>query len=108
MSSLLSATHDRVFKEIQVKDLATFIAYHNKSIKIVFEDRTIVKMMVNNSIIKILNKYGIEITLNMDKPNQQQYQEYQKYIQVSIEFLEWVYLSKEEKQVREEQEIQQQ
>ncbi len=33
-----------VVKEIQVKGLATFTAFQNKAIKVVFDDRTIVRM----------------------------------------------------------------
>lgn len=35
---------DIVLKELSVKGLATFTAFENKAIKVVFDDRTIIRM----------------------------------------------------------------
>jgi len=95
-----------VYKELNSKGLAHFIAYANKSIKVVFEDRTIVRMMSGCSIIRILDRQGTELQVNLDHPNYA-FSDYQKYIQVSIEFLEWVFLSNEEKQRAEKEQAEQ-
>lgn len=47
--------------------LATFYAYTNRSVKAVFEDRTIVRMIEGCDSIRILNRRAEEITLNSGK-----------------------------------------
>jgi hypothetical protein len=56
---------DFVVKELQVKGLATFTAFENKAIKVVFEDRTIVRMQLGQELIKVLSKNGEELVFNV-------------------------------------------
>ncbi len=53
-----------VYKEMTVEGLGHFTAYSNKSIKVTFEDRTIIRMMLNCDIVRILDRKGEEIYLN--------------------------------------------
>ena len=64
-ASLMASQDNLILKEMHVDGLAHFQAYTNKSIKVSFQDRTILRMMQNCDIIKILNKYGEEINLNI-------------------------------------------
>ncbi len=52
-----------------MKDLGTFTAYSNKSIKINFNDRTILRAMIGCPIVKILNRKGDELLINYEHPN---------------------------------------
>jgi hypothetical protein len=53
---------------MEVANLAKFTAYCNKSIKVVFEDRTIVRMMHGCESIRILTRLGEEVIINLNKP----------------------------------------
>ena len=66
---------DKVYKEMTVKDLGYFTAFNNRAIKAIFEDRTIVRMMHDCRIIRVLNRRGDELLFNLDHPNPAQ-QEY--------------------------------
>jgi len=54
-----------VIKELQVKGLASFTAYANHAIKVVFEDRTIVRMQQGQELIKVLSKNGEELVFSI-------------------------------------------
>ena len=71
-----------ILKEMNVKDLGHFTAYKNTAIKAVFQDRTIVRIMKDCRIIRILNKKGDELLFNLDHPNPA-INEYNDYIKVS-------------------------
>ena len=86
-----------------MKDLARFTAYANKAIKIVFNDRTIVRAMLGCPIVKILNRKGDELLLNYEHPNHSLMSEYSEYLRVSEEYLSWAFLSEQERQVYESQ-----
>lgn len=47
---------DEVVRELQVKGLACFTAYSNRAIKVVFDDRTIVRMQHGQELIKVLTR----------------------------------------------------
>ena len=85
-----------------MKDLAAFTAYSNRAIKVIFQDKTIVRMMADCKIVRILNRRGDELLFNLEHQNLQQL-EYQDYIKVSREFFEHVFLTAEEKQMKESQ-----
>ena len=70
--------------------LATFYGYTNRSVKAVFEDRTIVRLIDGCDSLKILNRRGEEITLNITKSNVL-FNEYRNYITVSEEFFDWAF-----------------
>lgn len=56
---------NRVIRELEVKGLATFTAFENSSIKVVFDDRTIVRMQAGLEIIRILSRLGEELVFNV-------------------------------------------
>ncbi|CDW85361.1 UNKNOWN [Stylonychia lemnae] len=99
-ASLMASQDNIILKEMHMEGLGHFQAYSNKSIKVSFEDRTILRMMRNCDIIRILNKYGEEINLNVQKPNIL-YNDYRNYIKVADEFYEWAFSSQEERQQKE-------
>lgn len=84
---------------MKVDGLASFTAYTNRSIKVRFEDRTVLRMKQGNDHIRILNAKGEELTLSLGgvARSYSLIKDFQNYIQVGSEFLEWVYLTKEEK-----------
>ena len=98
----MAAKQDEVLNNLEVKGLANFTAFHNKAIKVVFEDRTIVRMMQSCDIVRVLNKRGDEMLFNLKNPNAA-YFEYQNYVQVSLEYFEWVFASPEERLRKEEE-----
>jgi len=65
----MASQSDRIYKEMNVKDLGHFTAFYNQAIKAVFQDRTIVRMMKDCKIIRVLNKRGDELLFNLDHPN---------------------------------------
>jgi hypothetical protein len=103
----MAASQERIYKEMEVANLAKFTAYSNKSIKVVFEDRTIVRMMHGCESIRILTRLGEEVIINLNKPkyhNSAQFSlisEYQNYVQVSEEFFAWAFSTLEERVQRE-------
>jgi hypothetical protein len=60
---------EQVIKEMNVADLGHFTAYANQAIKAVFLDRTIVRMMKDCQIVRVLNKRGDELIFNLTNPN---------------------------------------
>ena len=66
-----------------MKDLGAFTAYANKSIKIVFNDRTILRAQIGCPIVKILNRKGDELLINYEHPNHSLMNEYEEYLRVS-------------------------
>jgi hypothetical protein len=64
---------------MEVKGLAQFTAYYNKAVKVVFEDRTIVRMMQKCDIVKVLTRKGDEMFFNVKSPNVAYY-DYKNYI----------------------------
>ena len=99
-ANLMAAQDNLLVKEMKVEGLAHFMAYSNKSIKVSFSDRTLLRMMHNCPIIRILNKLGEEISLNVVKPNIL-YNDYKNYIKVADEFYEWAFSTQEERQAKE-------
>ena len=68
-SSLMAGEADKIVKEMNVADLGHFTAYSNQAIKVVFQDRTIVRMMKDCHIIRVLNRRGDELLFNILHPN---------------------------------------
>ena len=93
---LMAGSPDAIFKEMEVKDLGHFTAYNNQAIKAVFQDRTIVRIMKDCRIIRILNHRGDELLFNLDHPHQGM-TAYNDYIKVSQEFFEHSFLSDDQK-----------
>jgi hypothetical protein len=86
---------DVIIKELQVKGLASFTAYENRAIKVVFDDRTIVRMQQGQELIKVLSRNGEELVFNVHAiaRNQNITRECQNYVQVATEFFDWVFLT---------------
>jgi hypothetical protein len=70
-ASLMASMQDQIYKEMEVTGLAKFTAYCNKVVKVVFEDRTIVRMMQGCESARILTRLGEEIILNLYLPKPQ-------------------------------------
>lgn len=90
---------DEVHHEMKIEALGTFTAYTNRCVKVRFEDRTVLRMKQGSEHIRILNAKGEEMTINLNgvARNYSLLKDYQNYIKVAHEFLDWVYLTKEEK-----------
>jgi hypothetical protein len=92
---------------MSVPNLASFTAFCNRSIKVVFDDRTIVRMQHGCESIRILTRLGEEVLINLHKPRHQNsaafslMQEYSNYVKVSEEFFQWAFSSSEERAQRE-------
>jgi hypothetical protein len=56
---------NEVVKQMEVPNLATFYAYANESIKVLFTDRTILRMQKNCDAIRILDRSGQEMVFNV-------------------------------------------
>ena len=93
----MASKQDQIYKEMEVAGLAKFTAYTNKAIKVVFEDRTIVRMMQGCDAVRILTRLGEEVLINLRKQNYQNpshftlMQEYANYLRVAEEFYEWAF-----------------
>lgn len=87
-----------VLREMQVQGLGGFTAYANCAIKVHFDDRTIVRMQKGQQVVKILSAKGDEYVFNIGSiaRNQLAQRQFQNYIQVAMEFFDWVFLTKEE------------
>ena len=98
-----------IVKEMSVNGLANFTAFANQAIKVVFEDRTIVRMQKGQEFIRVLSSKGEELTFNVHSiaRNQQAQRQFQNYIQVATEFFDWVFLTTEELEGRNQQELDQ-
>lgn len=81
-STLMASGPQAVFKEMEVKDLGHFTAYTNKAIKAAFNDRTIVRIMKDCKIIRVLNRRGDELLFNLDHPTGA-LESYKEYIKVA-------------------------
>ena len=92
---------------MEVPGLTKFTAYCNKAVRVVFEDRTIVRLMQGCEAARILTRLGEEIILNLSKPkipNPAMFsliQEYSNYLKVAEEFFEWVFSSPEQRSQKE-------
>ena len=56
---------DQVVKEMSVSGLANFTAFANHAIKVVFEDRTIVRMQKGQEFIRVLSSKGEELVFSV-------------------------------------------
>ena len=81
--------------------MGSFTAYCNEGVKAMFTDRTIVRMMRNCSVIRILNKRAEELYFNLQHPNAA-IADYNNYIKITQEFLDWAFSTPEERQRKEE------
>jgi hypothetical protein len=86
---------------MSVSGLAHFTAYCNKAVKVVFEDRTIVRLMQGCEAARILTRLGEEVIVSLRRPKHispdmySLMQEYGNYIKVAEEFFDWVFSSPE-------------
>lgn len=90
---------------MEIEGLARFTAYTNKAVKVVFDDRTIVRMIYGCSTIRLLTRLGEELMLNIQQPSsagQALLHEYRNYITVSEEFFTWAFQTPQERQEKEE------
>ncbi len=64
----MASMQDEVYKEIEVEGLGRFVAYCNRSMKVTFEDRTIMRVQEGCEAIRVLNRLGEELLINLNKP----------------------------------------
>ena len=88
---------------MEVNGLGRFTAYSNHAIKVHFDDRTIIRMQKGQEVVKVLSARGEEFVFNMGSiaRNQLAQRQFQNYIQVAMEFFDWVFLTAEEQERRE-------
>ena len=91
-----------IIREMEVAGLANFTAYANHAIKVHFNDRTILRMQKGQDVVKILSARGEEFVFNISSiaRNQIAQRQFQNYVQVAMEFFDWVFLTKEEQDER--------
>ena len=58
-ASLMASMQDQVYKEMEVAGLAKFTAYCNKAVRVVFEDRTIVRLMQGCEAARIFSNSNL-------------------------------------------------
>ena len=54
-----------ILQEVKLDDVGTLTAYANESVKAAFLDRTIVRAQKGCYIVKILNRRGDSVMINM-------------------------------------------
>ena len=93
------ANSNEVIKQLEVPNLATFYAYGNDSIKVVFTDRTILRMQKNCEAVRILDRMGHEMVFNIRTFQRCEVamKEYANYVTVAMEFFEWAFTPDEER-----------
>lgn len=78
---------------MQLDDIGFFCAYKNGSIRVRFLDRTVVRMTHGSQFVKVLDRRGNEHSFSLGSPAAC---EYQNYVKVSEEYLEWVFLAEQD------------
>jgi len=71
----------------QKKDeTASFEAFKNHSVKVVFRDRTVVRINFAEEFANILSKYGEQVRVRTDSPK-----EYQNYVDIALQYFDDVF-----------------
>lgn len=84
---------DGVKFENEVEGVGTFIAYNDKSIRVLFEDRTLIRVY-SDFTVSALSRNGESARFTLENPYG-----FESYIPVCVEFYNWAFLSQTE-QVR--------
>ena len=69
-----------------------FEAFKNRSIKVVFMDRTVLRINFGQEVANILTKSGDRVSVRLDKPNDFEY-----YVKIAMEYYENVFTDPEVK-----------
>lgn len=85
---------DGIKIENTVEGLAHFTAYNDKSIRVLFEDRTLIRIYSDFSV-SALSRNGESARFNLENPYG-----FESYIPVCVEFYNWVFLSPNEQAKR--------
>lgn len=74
--------------------------------RVVFDDRTIVRLQRGQDAVKILSRSGEELVFSLSGMGRNQLAQkyYQNYVQVATEFFDWIFLTKAEQEVRQREE----
>jgi len=65
---------------------ASYEAFKNRSVKVVFRDRTVVRINFAEEFANILSKYGEQVRVRTDNPK-----EYQDYVDMALEYYDDVF-----------------
>ena len=110
--SEIDSNSEIIIDEQIIKGWGHFIAYKNGSIKIKFEDRTHLRMMKGSSFIKIITSLGTELKFNYDEPTEfnkfmttEEKESLPWYIKTAIQYLEWTYMTPEQRFEKERAEL---
>ncbi len=80
----------------QKKDeTASFEAFKNHSVKVVFRDRTVVRINFAEEFANILSKYGEQVRVRTDSPK-----EYQDYVDIALQYYDDIFTDPHTKLVR--------
>ncbi|CAI2364677.1 unnamed protein product [Moneuplotes crassus] len=121
IKSITSITDKDIVDTQEVPGCGRFFAYRvkqeglgefNESIEIKFEDRTHLRMIKGFPLIKINTFFGTELKLNLDEKleftkflTKEEKESIPYYIKTGLEYMEWAFLSLEERYKREKEEI---
>lgn len=85
---------DGIKFENEVEGVGSFIAYNDKSIRILFEDRTLIRMY-SDFTVSALSRTGESARFTLENPYG-----FESYIPVCVEFYNWAFLSQTEQAKR--------
>ncbi|CAG9314672.1 unnamed protein product [Blepharisma stoltei] len=88
---------DGIKVENHIEGLATFTAYNDRSIRVLFEDRTVIRIHPDMRVTAV-NKLGEVSKISLDSPFG-----FEEYIPVCVEFYTWAFTSQVEKLRMEEE-----
>jgi hypothetical protein len=101
-ASLMAAGADSVVREVEVPDLGKFQAYANGAVRVLFKDRTIVRLMKDCQIARVLSRRGDEFSINLAQPSASVLASFEQHLQVAKEFFDYVFTPQELKQARQQ------
>ena len=106
--TLMAAQNNLVYKELALEGLGQFTAYTNRTVKVVFEDRTLLRLTDKSDVVKLINRRGEEVVFGLKKEQSHLQQEYGNYVKVGEDFFEWAFSSPEMRALKEQAETQKQ
>lgn len=87
---------DGIKFENEIEGVGVFTAYNDRSIRVLFEDRTVIRIYLDLTVSAI-TRSGEMVKLSLENPYN-----FEQYIPICIEFYDWAFTSHSEKLRREE------
>lgn len=110
--SEIDSNSEIVIDEQIAEGCGHFIAYKNGSIKIKFEDRTHLRMMRGSPLVKIITFLGTELKFNYEElmefnkfMTSEERESLPWYLKTALQYLEWVYMTPEQRFEKERAEL---